>query len=529
MSIILSGVSFHYYNQHPLFENVNLSVAPGRKVSVIGPNGTGKSTLLKLIAGELEVSSGSIRCASAPYYIPQQTGIAGISVGRALGVDDKLEALHAICNGSDDCRHYDTLGDDWDIEARCRAALDAWGLPDVEPAMPVDALSGGEKTRLLLAGIAIHRPARVLLDEPTNHLDSSGRRKLYEFICNTKAAVIVVSHDIALLNLMDSTCELSQRGLKLYGGNYDFYRTQKDAEVQALNQQIDAEETALRLARKKAKEVEERQEKRSRQGEKHKDQAPRILRKSLKNRGENAGAGLKDKHEKIISHTRERLSELRQKQSEACELKLDFENASLHNGKRLVAAHGINFSYEGKEPLWRHPLDLEIRSGERIHLKGDNGTGKTTLLKLLIGELPPGEGEIRKVDFSFVYLDQEYSHVRTPDTLLELAQRYNTRNLPDHEIKLRLHRALFPREVWDKPCHVLSGGERMRLCLCCLMISNHVPDLFILDEPTNNLDLPNLGVLTSALKSYRGTLLVISHDERFVEQVGVTRVIELKT
>lgn len=444
-------------------------------------------------------------------------------------MDDKLEALHAICNGSDDCRHYDTLGDDWDIEARCRAALDAWGLPDVEPAMPVDALSGGEKTRLLLAGIAIHRPACVLLDEPTNHLDSSGRRKLYEFICNTKAAVIVVSHDIALLNLMDSTCELSQRGLKLYGGNYDFYRTQKDAEVEALNQQIDAEETALRLARKKAKEVEVRQEKRSRQGEKNKDQAPRILRKSLKNRGENAGAGLKDKHAKIISHTRERLSELRQKQSEACELKLDFENASLHNGKRLVAAHGINFSYEGKEPLWRHPLDLEIRSGERIHLKGDNGTGKTTLLKLLIGELPPGEGEIRKVDFSYVYLDQEYSHVRTPDTLLELAQRHNIRNLPDHEIKLRLHRALFPREVWDKSCHVVSGGERMRLCLCCLMISNHVPDLFILDEPTNNLDLPNLGVLTSALKSYRGTLLVISHDERFVEQVGVTRVIELKT
>lgn len=625
MSIILSGVSFHYANQQPLFESVNLSVATGRKVSVIGNNGTGKSTLLKLIAGELTPSSGSIRCASTPYYIPQQIGITGISVSQALNVSDKIEALHAIYEGSEKYEYYDILADDWDIESRCRTALDDWGLPKVELNTPIDSLSGGEKTKLFLAGMSIHRPSVILLDEPTNHLDYKSRRKLYEFISHSGATVMVVSHEVTLLNLLEDTYELSPKGVKRYGGNYDFYKTQKEIEEQALNQQINAEETALRLARKKAKEVNERQEKRSRQGEKNKDQVPRIMKKTLKDSRENTEAKLKDKHTAIIEQNRQRLADLRQKQNVACELKLDFENTLLHNGKVLISAHRINFRYDtgvllqekpldirsqneeyshlkedndntaagnitsqsegqiqskedkGKEHLqektldienrneehshlkedndntaggnitsqseeriqskedsattkallWKNPLDIEIRSGERIHLKGDNGSGKTTLLKLFIGELPPSTGEIIKADFSFVYLDQEYSKVETSRTLLELAQTYNHRSLPDHELKLRLHRALFPKEMWDKPCHVLSGGERMRLYLCCLMISNQIPDVFILDEPTNNLDLLSLQILTSTIKNYRGTVLIVSHDQRFVEEIGITRVMEL--
>lgn len=530
MSIILSGVTFHYPNQKPLLECINLSVVSGRKVSVIGNNGTGKSTLLKLIAGELNVSSGSVYCASTPYYIPQQIGIAGISVSQALGVSDKIEALHAICNGSDEYRYYETLADDWDIESCCRAALDYWGLPAVELTTPIDSLSGGEKTKLFLAGLSIHHPSIILLDEPTNHLDYTSRRKLYKFISETKATVIVVSHDITLLNLLEETYELSSKGIRQYGGNYDFYKVQKEIEEQALNRQISTAETALQLARKKAKETNERQEKRARQGEKKKDQGPRILRQGLKNKGEKTGAKLQDKHTGIINRDNERLKDLRQKQNIVCELKLDFDNATLNKGKLLVAAHEINFKYEGKEFLWQqNTLDIEIWSGERIHINGDNGTGKTTLLKLLTGELLPSAGEIKRADFSFIYLDQEYSKVNTSQTLLELAQAYNRHNLLDHEIKLRLHRALFPKEMWDRPCHVLSGGERMRLYLCCLMISNHIPDVFILDEPTNNLDLLSLDILTTTLKNYQGTILLISHDKRFVEEIGITKVIELNT
>lgn len=528
MSIILSGVSFHYYNQQPLFERVNLSVASGKKVSVIGNNGTGKSTLLKLIAEQLKASDGSIDCASTPYYVPQQTGIKGISISQALGVSAKIEALHEIYNGSGNDMHYDLLADDWNIESRCRAALDFWGLTGIEWNTPIDSLSGGEKTKLFLAGIEIHTPEILLLDEPTNHLDSSSRQKFYELILNSKMTTLIVSHDSRLLNLVEETYELSLQGLKLYGGNYDFYKTQKEIEEQALHQQINAEEIALRLARKKAQEVKERQEKRSRQGEKNKEQYPRILRKGLKNSGEKTEAKLKNKHTDRMNQNRQKLSELLQKKHAVCELKLNVENRQLPNGKLLVSAAGINYCYTEKEALWQVPLTMQIRSGERIHLKGDNGTGKTTLIKLLTGELEPTAGKVSLSDFSFVYLDQEYSKVSTSLTVLEFAQQYNRRHLLDHELKLRLHRALFPKEMWNKSCQVLSGGEKMRLYLCCLMISNHTPDLFILDEPTNNLDLSSLEILTATIKNYQGSLLVISHDTKFVEEVEITKTVELK-
>ncbi len=527
MSIILSGVSFHYYNQLPLFEHINLSVASGDKVSLIGNNGMGKSTLLKLIAGELNLTSGNIRCTSKPYYIPQQIGITGLTLGEALDVSCKINALHAIYNGSDNYEYYEVLADDWDIETRCHNALQAWGLSEMKLTTSIDTLSGGEKTKLLLAGMQIHHPSIILLDEPTNHLDNISRQLLYEFISKSKATILVVSHDITLLNLLEATYEISPKGITLYGGNYNFYKVQKEAEIQALHKQINAEESVLKLARKKAREVNERQEKRAQQGERNKDQIIPILRKTTKNSGEKTSAKLKEKQTDIINQRQQKLSELRQRQPAECELKLNFNNTQLHNGKLLVSANSINFKYEAKNDLWDHPLEIQIYSGERIHLKGDNGSGKTTLIKLLIGELNPDIGEITRNDFSFIYLDQEYNKVKAPLTLLELAQHYNKHNLLDHEIKLRLHRALFSKEMWDKPCNVLSGGERMRLYLCCLMISDQIPDLIILDEPTNNLDLSSLAILATTIKNYRGTLLVISHDRSFINEIGINKTIEL--
>lgn len=527
MSIILSGISFHYCNQQPLFECVHLSVSLGAKVSVIGSNGTGKSTLLKLIAGKLNASSGTIQSASTPYYIPQHIGTTGISVSEALHVSDKIEALHAIYAGSDKCAHYDLLADDWEVESRCRVALDAWGLSTVQLTTPIDSLSGGEKTKLLLAGISIHHPNIILLDEPTNHLDDTSRQQLYEFIAHSRATIVTVSHDVALLNVQELTYELSSKGLKRYGGNYDFYHTQREIEREALSNQINAEETALRLARKKATLTKERQEKRANRGAKTTDGIPRIVLKGRQDKGENTGAKLADIHESIIHSSMQKLTDLRQKQKDAGKLRLNFDNTQLHKGKLLVAARHVNFNYEEKGVLWQSTLTVDVWSGERIHLKGGNGSGKTSLLKLFMGELLPSAGRIIKADFSFVYLDQEYRCACTEQTLLELAQQHNDHQLLDHEIKLRLHRALFPKEMWDKPCRTLSGGERMRLCLCCMMISNHTPDLFMLDEPTNNLDLQSLDILTSTIQHYQGTLLVVSHDQRFIEAIGVAKVIEL--
>ena len=375
MGIILSGVSYRYRNQQFLFEGLDLSVAAGAKVSLVGDNGTGKSTLLKLIAGELAPSSGSIVCPSRPYYVPQQAGIAGISVARALGVDGKVGALRAICAGSTDAACYDILADDWEVEARCRAALDGWGLPHVGLDSPVDTLSGGEKTRLLLAGVAVHAPAVILLDEPTNHLDASGRRKLCDFVCGSRATILVVSHDAELLDLVGTTCELTPQGLKVYGGNFAFCREQRQAEEAALERQVASAEAALQLARRKAREIRERQEKRMRAGERHKDGLPRILRKTFKDSGERTDSRLGNKHAGLVDDARQRLGELRRRRREACELKIDFDDARLHDGKLLVSARGVNVEHTPGHPLWRVPIDLEVRSGERHLPAGDQGSG----------------------------------------------------------------------------------------------------------------------------------------------------------
>ena len=232
MHIVVCDLSYRYTNRQSLFEAIRFSVPPGGKAAIVGNNGTGKSTLLKLLAGELTPVSGSVACAARPCYVPQQPDLAGLSVTEALGAAEKIAALRAICAGSTDPAHYDTLGDDWEIEAKCRAALDGWGLHRVGPDTPADTLSGGERTKLLLAGASLRKPEILLLDEPTNHLDEEGRRQLCAFVRDTRATVVVVSHDITLLNLLETTYELSPLGLKRYGGNYDFYREQKRIERQ---------------------------------------------------------------------------------------------------------------------------------------------------------------------------------------------------------------------------------------------------------------------------------------------------------
>ncbi len=192
----------------------------------------------------------------------------------------------------------------------------------------------------------------------------------------------------------------------------------------------------------------------------------------------------------------------------------------------LIDIRGLCVSYDGTPALCS--VDLSIYERDFLGVVGPNGGGKTTLVRLLTGELAPTVGTIHRAEnFSYLYLDQQYGAVCRDTTILELAREHNLENLADHEVKTRLNRALFPAATWDKNCLTLSGGERMRLYLCCLMLSNHIPDMLILDEPTNNLDLSSLAVLTDVVQNYRGTLIVISHDSHFAGQIGITRSINL--
>ncbi len=523
MSIIVGDLSYRHPNQKLLFDHLNFSAGAREKVSIVGNNGIGKSTLLKLMAGRLQPTEGSIVSDSAPYYVPQHAGQIDESVAEMLGVGEKLAALDAVMKGSIAQSDYDTLADDWEIESRCMAALSRWNLPHVKLDTPVNSLSGGEKTKVFLAGLHIHTPDIILLDEPTNHLDQRSRDLLYQYIEQSKATIVAVSHDMTLLNLLQTTYELSEHGITAYGGNYSFYEEQKAIEVNALSEHIREEEKKLRLARKQAQEALQRQEKRtSRQGEKNKMQVPRIMRNTLRNSAENTASALKEKHEEIIGDGQVKLSELRRQKEALRELKLDFDNTSLRPGKLLIEACQVNFGYRPDAMLWKTPLDFKLFGNDRIQLSGDNGSGKTTFVKLLTGLLAPSCGEIKRAAFDWICLDQDYTQVEADCTVEQLAEQYNRNKLAEHEVKLRLNRFLFPSDTWDKNCQALSGGEKMRLCLCCLMIGNQAPDLIILDEPTNNLDVASLRILTQTIKNYQGSLLVISHDKYFVNEIGVT-------
>jgi ATPase subunit of ABC transporter with duplicated ATPase domains len=383
-------------------------------------------------------------------------------------------------------------------------------------------LSGGQKTKVFLAGISIHRPETVLLDEPSNHLDTFSRNILYHYIKSTNNTLVVVSHDRTLLNLLDSVYELSKRGITIYGGNYDFYAEQKMTESDALNQDLKSKEKALRKAKEIEKESLERQQKLDARGKKKQEKAglPTISMKTFKNNAEKSTSRMKGVHAEKVDAISLELNQLRKELPDMDKMKMGFDNSALHKGKVLVTATAVNFGYDD-QLLWKQALNFQITSGERIVIKGLNGSGKTTLIKMILGELKPRSGTMESVAVKAIYIDQDYSLINNKLNVYEQAQQFNSGVLQEHDIKIRLNRFLFTKEYWDKPCKALSGGEKMRLMLCSLTISNEAPDIIILDEPTNNLDIQNIEILTAAINEYKGTLIVISHDEYFLKQINV--------
>lgn len=527
--LIVQNVSYLHPNRDVLFEHLSFTINSHDKIALIGNNGTGKSTLLKLIASELQPAQGQIIKDVLAYYVPQIFGQYNhLTIAQALRVDEKLNALNCILAGAVAEQYFALLNDDWTIEERCEEALKYWQLDGLDLQQKMDTLSGGQKTKVFLAGIMIHEPELILLDEPGNHLDADGRKLLAEFIRVTKSTLLVVSHDRSLLNQFNTIYELDKKGVTVYSGNYDFYLEQKQIASDALCHDIQSREKALKKAREKERETMERQQKLDSRGKgRHeKEGVARIMMNTLRNQAEKSTAKIKSVHAEKIGGISNELQELRAALSDSDKMKFGFDNSTLHRSKVLFAAKDINLSFASQQ-LWPKGLSFEIRSGERIALKGANGSGKTTLIKLLLGALAPQSGTLYRAVDHAVYIDQDYSLINDNVNVYAQAEQYNTNALQEHEIKIRLNRFLFTKSDWDKPCHTLSGGERMRLMLCCLSIGHRSPDLIVLDEPTNNLDIQNIEILTTAINEYQGTLIVVSHDETFLAQTNIVRIIEL--
>ena len=529
MSITIQNVTYRHANNETLFQDINLSINKGDKVALTGNNGSGKSTLLRIVSGKLKASAGTVICENTSYFIPQHFGqYDQMSIAEAIGIKQQWDALGAIIKGDVSPDNFTILNDNWEIEDKALSALAYWGLDTFSLNQKMESLSGGEKTKVFLSGIIIHSPHIILMDEPTNHLDSKSRQKLYDFISKSKATIFIVSHDRILLNQISYIYELNKNGITAYGGNYKFYKNEKDKTLNSLQEKLISQEKELRMARKEARTIAERKQKQDIRGEKAnlKKRISRMAMNTLQDKAEKSSSKLKEVHAEKQEDIRQNISRLRDKLPDIAQMKINFSSSELHIGRILITAEKVNFTYE-KEMLWNEPLTFQIKSGDRIAIEGENGAGKTTLLHLITGKITPSTGKLQRAKQNFVYIDQEYSIIDNNLNIYEQAQHFNVRHLPEHEIKMILNRFLFPLTTWNKHCKSLSGGEKMRLALCCLMINNNTPDIFILDEPTNNIDIQNIEIITATIKDYQGTVLVISHDEYFQKEIGIQERIKL--
>lgn len=531
MSLQVQGVSYIHPNKEVLFENISFSVLSGEKCAIVGNNGVGKSTLLSIIAGNIPAAAGSVSCSDTPYIIPQHFGqFNNMTVAEALGMANKLKALSVILDGKGTEADFVVLNDEWDIQERLNEAFTRWAISHITPDMYMRTLSGGEKTKVFLAGLNIYHPSIVLMDEPTNHLDTRGRALLSEFVSRTNHTVLMVSHDRTLLNRLSAIYEISPSGMRFYPMSYNEYKETVDAENAAKEARLQSQQKELAKAEKSAQKAMERQQKHASRGEKQslKKGVARIAMGNLRDKSESSTNRLKKAHQEKVQAIKQEVRDIQTSMPKHSAMQISIGHSALPSSKRLLQMKDVTHKYAGRDMMWQDsPLSLSIYSRERIWLQGNNGCGKSTLLRLIAGELQPASGEIlRNIPLTVLYLDQEYSFLNNDFTVYAQLEACNAQK-PEHELKMLLNRFLFPAATWDKKCGSLSGGERMKLTLCCLLVYEKAPDMIIADEPTNNIDISSMEVLAATLRNYSGTLLMVSHDEHFVQDVGTTRTISI--
>ncbi|WP_422743302.1 ribosomal protection-like ABC-F family protein [Mycobacterium sp. WMMD1722] len=523
-----------------LFEGVDLTVAPGDVIGVVGANGAGKSTLLRILVGDLDVLEGTVSLAPADAFVgwlpqehervPGETVAAYIA--RRAGCTAATVAMEAAAAaladphpaaGMDPSAEYAVALDHWlatgaaDLDERLPAVLADLGLDseDVQPdSTPMSALSGGQAARVGLAALLVSRFDIVLLDEPTNDLDLDGLERLERFVRDLRGGVVLVSHDREFLSRCVTRVlelDLAQNRSTVFGGGYDSYLEEREVARRHRREQYDefAEKRADLVTRARI------QREWSSQGVRN---AMRKAPDNDKNR-RRAQTESSEKQAQKVRQMESRIARLEEVEEPRKEWTLQFTIGAAPRSSAVVATLDNAVVRQGDHVLG--PVSLQVDAGERIGITGPNGAGKSTLLRLLLGHRRPEEGRASLgASIAVGEIDQARAGFTGHDPLVERFEQ----NLPTWttaDIRTLLVKFGLRADHVERPVDDLSPGERTRAAMALLQATG--TNVLVLDEPTNHLDLPAIEQLEAALDAYQGTLLLVTHDRRMLQNVRLDR------
>lgn len=495
------------FGPNDIFSHVSLSVPHRARIAIVGPNGIGKTTLLRILVGWEEPSSGTVHLSRGLRlgYLPQEAQYASentlwqeclTAFSDLLTQQTELHRLEALMSQLDHSEEalqvygpkqlaFERRGG-YTYEQRIRQTLTGLGFSLADYDRPLSQLSGGQRTRALLAHLLLSDPELLLLDEPTNHLDISAVEWLETYLKEWDGAVLIVSHDRYFLDQVAQTILEMTPALELYHGNYSAYLAQRAERYQ---RRLEEYQTQLEFIEKE-------------EG---------YIRRNIAGQNTRQAQGRRKRLERMLEEAR------LTPPSEGRRLHLHLQPVA-RSGDLVVRTNQLSVGYadEGR-PLFNSP-DLILTRGECAAIIGPNGAGKTTFLKTMLNQIPPYSGEVLLgANLSIGYFSQAHEGLRPDNTLVDEIQSIAPQMKPG-EIRNYLAKFLFTGDDVFKEVSVLSGGERGRLALAKLALSG--ANLLLLDEPTNHLDLPAQEVLQSVLSDYAGTILLVSHDRYLIDALA---------